>query len=224
LLHHCKIAVALLVVLVSIFPAGVFATPTTGPTTSQPRNNSAGNEIASLDRQSQPSNGKQNFKLISTSAYKDSIGSLHVVGELQNTSPDPREYVQIVSTLHDASDNIVDTGFTYTKVEVLRPGEKSPFDVIFSNEQQVQKTQRYEISSITGDVSQEKPPNLKLNVGDRYYDSIGTAHVVGEGVQVFHITPKSLEHSTMIKTKQWQQNLPTPTQTTSNRVSQRLLI
>jgi hypothetical protein len=122
----------------------------------------------------------------------DSIGALHVVGELQNTSPDPRDYVQIVSTLHDASDNIVDTGFTFSEVEVLRPGEKSPFDVIFSDEQQVQKTQRYEISSITGDVSQAKPANLKLNVGDSYYDSIGAAHIVGEvtnnGPGVSHYT------------------------------------
>jgi hypothetical protein len=103
--------------------------------------------------------------------------------------------VKIVSTLHDASDNILDTGFTYSEVEVLRPGEKSPFDVIFNNEQQVEKTQRYEISSITGDITQEKPANLKLSVGDSCYDSIGTAHTVGEvtnnGPSVSHYTKVS---------------------------------
>jgi hypothetical protein len=191
LLHNRKIAITLLVALFSLTTAGVFATPA-GPAASQLRNNSAGNEIASLDQQSQPSNGKQDIQLISSSSYKDSIGSLHVVGELQNTSPDPREFVKIVSTLHDASDNILDTGFTYSEVEVLRSGEKSPFDVIFNNEQQVEKTQRYEISSITGDITQEKPANLKLNVGDSYYDSIGSAHVVGEvtnnGSGVSHYT------------------------------------
>ena len=40
--------------------------------------------------------------------------------------------------------------------------------------------QRYEISSITSEISQEKPANLKLNVGDTFYDSISSAHVVGE--------------------------------------------
>ena len=122
MLHDRKIAITLLVALFSLTPAGVFATPA-GPAASQLRNNSGGNEIASLDQQSQPSNGKQDIQLISSSSYKDSIGSLHVVGELQNTSPDPREYVKIVSTLHDASDSILDTGFTYSEVEVLRPGE-----------------------------------------------------------------------------------------------------
>jgi hypothetical protein len=138
LLNDSKIAITLLVALFSLTTADSFATPTTGPTTSQPRNNSAGNEIASLDQQSQPSKGKQDFQLISSSSYRDSIGSLHVIGELQNTSPEPREYVKIVSTLHDSSDAILDTSFTYSEVEVLRPGEKSPFDVIFSNEQQAQ--------------------------------------------------------------------------------------
>lgn len=121
----------------------------------------------------------RDINLLSSSSYVDSIGTLHVVGELQNTSPEPREFVEIVATLRDPSGNILDSSFTYSDVEVLRPGEKSPFDVIFSNEQQVQKTQRYEISSITSDITQEKPANLKLNVGDTFY-AINSAHVVGE--------------------------------------------
>jgi hypothetical protein len=187
--------VTLLNVLVLLLLTDEFGTPIAGPAISQPQDNAVGSEIASLDQQSQPSNSTQDIQLISSSAYKDSIGSLHVIGELQNTSPDPREYVKIVSTLRNPSDTILDTSFTYSEVEVLRPGEKSPFDLIFSNEQQVQNTQRYEISSITGDVSQAKPANLQLNVGDSYYDSIGSAHVVGEvtnnGPGVSHYTKVS---------------------------------
>lgn len=88
MLHNRKIAIILLVALFSLTPAGVFATPA-GPAALQLRNNSAGNETASLEQQFQPSNGKQDIQLISSSSYKDSIGSLYVIGELQNTSPDP---------------------------------------------------------------------------------------------------------------------------------------
>jgi hypothetical protein len=84
----------------------------------------------------------RDINLISSSSYMDSIGSLHVVGELQNTSPEPRKFVEMVATLRDPSGNILDSDFTYSNVELLRPGEKSPFDITFSNEQQVQKTQR----------------------------------------------------------------------------------
>jgi hypothetical protein len=65
----------------------------------------------------------RDINLLSSSSYMDSIGSLHVVGELQNASPEPRESVKIVATLRDPSGNILDSSFTYSKVEVLRPGE-----------------------------------------------------------------------------------------------------
>ena len=63
------------------------------PAHSQLQSNGVGSEIAG-----QSSNSNQDIQLI-TSAYMDSIGSLHVIGELQNTSPDPREFMKIVATL-----------------------------------------------------------------------------------------------------------------------------
>jgi hypothetical protein len=197
------ILVLLLLVLTCSSPANISANASSIAELSPSSPPSSGATIAELDptptlqpppvqRQEVPQNTQgvttntsdtantRNINLLSSSSYMDSIGSLHVVGELQNTSPDPREFVKIVSTLHDVSDNILDTGFTYSEVEVLRPGEKSPFDVIFNNEQQVQEISRYEISSITGDVSQAKPASLRLAAGNSYYDSIGSAHVVGE--------------------------------------------
>lgn len=167
--------------------------PITAISSSSPN---SGANIAELDSASQqqvvPQNAQgvtantnntantNDVNLLSSSSYVDSIGSLHVIGEVQNTSPEAREFVEIVATLRDPSGNILDSGFTYSHLEVLRPGEKSSFDLIFSNEQQVQKTQRYDISSINSETSQEKPANLKLNFGDSYYDSINYAHIVGE--------------------------------------------
>ena len=88
MLHNRKIAIILLVALFSLTPAGVFATPVVQPLYNLEITQS-GNETASLEQQFQPSNGKQDIQLISSSSYKDSIGSLYVIDELQNTSPDP---------------------------------------------------------------------------------------------------------------------------------------
>ena len=60
----------------------------------------------------------RDVNLLSSSSYIDSIGSLHVIGELQNTSPEPREFVEIVATLRDPSGNILGSSFTYSEVEV----------------------------------------------------------------------------------------------------------
>jgi hypothetical protein len=188
------ISVLLLLLLTCSLPITTVSSPSTGGTTIAGLDSAPVSQQPQAQQQGVPQNTQgvitntntsntantRDVNLISSSSYVDSIGSLHVVGELQNTSPEPREFVEIVATLRDPSGNILDSSFTYSDVEVLRPGEKSPFDVIFSNEQQVQKTQRYEISSITSEISQEKPANLKLNYGDSYYDSIGYAHVVGE--------------------------------------------
>jgi hypothetical protein len=36
----------------------------------------------------------RNINLLSSSSYISSIGSLHVIGEIQNTSPNPREFIK----------------------------------------------------------------------------------------------------------------------------------
>ena len=186
------VSILLLLLLTCSLPITAVSSPSAGGTTIAGLDSAPVSQQSQVQQQAVPQNTQgvttntsntTNFRdinLLSSSSYVDSIGSLHVVGELQNTSPEPREFVEIVATLRDPSGNVLDSGFTFSEIEVLRPGEKSPFDVIFSNEQQVQKTQRYEISSITSDITQEKPANLGLNVGDTFYDSINSAHVVGE--------------------------------------------
>src|SRR5689334_1090685 len=45
----------------------------------------------------------------STSMYKDSIGNIHIVGELQNNFRYPINFVQVIATLYDASKQVVGT-------------------------------------------------------------------------------------------------------------------
>src|SRR5918994_1712666 len=177
-LKFIPFSVLLLFVLIWSLPITAVSSPSpTGGTGIAELDSSSGPQEPPVQQQAVPQNAQGttsnigDVNLLSSSSYVDSIGSLHVVGELQNTSPEPREFVEIVATLRGPSGNILDSSYTYSDVEVLRPGEKSPFDVIFSNEQQVQQTQRYDISSIASEISQEKPANLRLNFGDSYYDS-----------------------------------------------------
>jgi hypothetical protein len=81
--------------------------------------------------------------------------------------------------LYDSTNKIVDTAFTYTDVDILRPSEKSPFDVILDNRGQVDQASSYKLS-VSSESSSPKPSLLKLTVGDNYYDSLGYAHILGE--------------------------------------------
>lgn len=124
-------------------------------------------------------NDNSNVKLLSSTRYNDSIDYLHVIGEVQNTSPDAQKYIKVTATFYDSTNRIVGTGFTFTDVDVLRPGEKSPFDVILDNKAQSEKVQNYRLV-VSSDNTEPKPANLKLTIGDNYYDDIGYVHVLGE--------------------------------------------
>jgi hypothetical protein len=96
--------------------------------------------------------------------------------------------------VYDSANRIVDTPFTYTDVDVLRPGEKSPFDIILDDKDQISKASRYELS-VSSVNSDPKPSNLKLTIGDNYYDDLGYAHVLGEVTDLEHSDANIFEDS-----------------------------
>jgi hypothetical protein len=120
------------------------------------------------------------ISILSSSSFTDDIGAYHIVGEVKNNSPiDSMNYVKIVATLYDDTGKVVGTDFTYTDVDVLRPAEKSSFEIILTDITQSQKVSSYKLST-SGDKTQALPASLKLSVGDSHLDNIGDFHIVGE--------------------------------------------
>ena len=106
-------------------------------------------------------NNNNDIRLLSSSDYKDELDYFHVIGEVENTSPDAQEFIKVTSSFYDSSNKIVGTSFAYTDVDVLRPGEKSPFDIILHNKDQSKKVSSYKLA-ISSDDSDPKPSYLKL--------------------------------------------------------------
>jgi hypothetical protein len=69
----------------------------------------------------------------SHNSYINSIGHLHVIGEVENNSPVIAEFVKIIGTFYDANGNVVGTSSTYADPTDIHPGEKAPFDLILSD-------------------------------------------------------------------------------------------
>jgi hypothetical protein len=74
------------------------------------------------------------------------FGSLYIVGEVKNNLSSMVNYVQIVGTFYDAGGTIIDSDFTYTDLDYLRPGEKSPFRLIISDEAVASRIENYTLS------------------------------------------------------------------------------
>jgi hypothetical protein len=66
-------------------------------------------------------------------SFIDSIGSLHVVGEVQNNTPNPANFVKVTGTFYSKGNEVVATDFTYTSPRDIAPGDKAPFEIILTS-------------------------------------------------------------------------------------------
>jgi hypothetical protein len=73
------------------------------------------------------------LKVSSSNAFMDDLGYMHVVGEVQNTTPNPVSFVKATGTFYDKANNVVATDFAYTNPTDLGPGQKAPFEIILTS-------------------------------------------------------------------------------------------
>jgi|SRR5215208_5652128 len=89
---------------------------TTEPATTTTQTSSSTTDTAHSNR---------SVNYLSSSSYKDNIGYLHVIGEVQDTSPDAQKFIKVTATFYDSAKRIVDTSFAFTDVDVLTRGNVS---------------------------------------------------------------------------------------------------
>jgi hypothetical protein len=53
----------------------------------------------------------------------------HIIGEIRNNTESPMGFVKIVVTLYDDNNTMTGNDFTFTLLNVIPPGGKSPFDL-----------------------------------------------------------------------------------------------
>ena len=136
--------------------------------------------VAPLTQYTYAQTTNNDISILSQTSYVDSIDYFHVVGEVQNNAATPMEFVEITATFYDAAGKVVGTGSGYTDMDILRPAERSPFEILLTDTEQSKKTDNYKLSVSGDETIESKPANLKLNVGDSFTDSIDNYHIVGE--------------------------------------------
>jgi hypothetical protein len=113
------------------------------------------------------------------SLYRDSIGTIHIVGVLINPFTFPIQSVQVTASAHNANHQLISTGSTYAnQPDQLRPREKSGFDIIVTSG--LENAFNYELSVSYEKAGTLKPAALYLYMGQSSIDSGGTYHLLGE--------------------------------------------
>ncbi len=100
---------------------------------------------------------------------------LYIIGEVENTSNTPMEYVKLVATLYDDKDSVVGTESTYTILDVIPPGGRSPFEMMTSDWDGMTRY-KLQVQSSEGDL----PETLVSVVSHRQRIDGDYYHIVGE--------------------------------------------
>ena len=121
------------------------------------------------------------FEIRNTGDYVARRGTqpvLYVLGEVVNNTASNADFVRINATFLDAGDDVVETDFTYSCVEVLGPGDDSPFSIGLADPSPDIVGYRL---SVEGDASSD-PVLSELDISD-----VTTELVSLDGLETFHV-------------------------------------
>jgi hypothetical protein len=68
----------------------------------------------------------------SNNAYTDSLGRIHIVGQVTNYSTSTAQNVQVLATLYDINNNIIISLPSVTNPQDILPSQQALFDIIIS--------------------------------------------------------------------------------------------
>jgi hypothetical protein len=116
--------------------------------------------------------------VLSSSSFVDDVGC-HIVGEVQNTYASSVN-VEMIANLYNETGTKVGTSFGYTILDVVPPGAKASFDLLFSEAAIIQQIESYSLIVSYQFRSSEKPGGLKILGNSSHINQFGDLHVVGE--------------------------------------------
>jgi hypothetical protein len=115
--------------------------------------------------------------LMSSHEYEDDLGFFTIVGEVRNDLQMNVGRVLITATFYNASGNVIEEVSTSTMMDILLPGQRSPFALILPRPEDL-----WEYSlRITARPTLEQPlAGLEVVQSHTYEDEVGFYHVTGE--------------------------------------------
>jgi hypothetical protein len=121
-----------------------------------------------------------NVKILSHSSFYDSLNTLWVVGEVENTGDIATQFTKVTATFYNSSNQVVAVETGYTEIDVLLPGRKSPFDIMLSESDGSLKVYNYSLTVSWDNYAAGKPLALQILSNSSRIDELGYMHVLGE--------------------------------------------
>jgi hypothetical protein len=80
------------------------------------------------------------------SSYVSSLGTFHVIGEVENTGSQSVALVSITGTFYDSNNTEIATDSSLATLETIPPGIKSPFEVVVTDQNKAEKVHNYTLA------------------------------------------------------------------------------
>jgi len=132
-----------------------------------------------------PISKKGTVSIRSHSHFVDLDGTFHVVGEVQNTSVIPVSHISITGVFYSNISDFLAIKRGYSPVDLLRPGERSPFEIVIKDVGVSDKIANYTLTATYANSTQAglnlKPAYLGINITRQFADSkTGLYHMEGK--------------------------------------------
>jgi hypothetical protein len=110
-----------------------------------PETNSTSSSNSTSNSTSSENPNAADIVLLSQKLKKSSFGYRDLVGQVKNIGSDSAAYVEILLTVYDKNGGVIRTESTYADVDLLKPGQKSPFK-FFASADDFKGMDHYELS------------------------------------------------------------------------------
>ena len=119
------------------------------------------------------------IEFLTTSEVIDTLGYLHVFGEVQNIGSQNVKFVEITGTFYNVEPVVIGTEYTFTMLDQLEPGQKSPFDLFIMNVKTSVEVTSYKLT-VTVSEANAKLRGLQILSYSNSIDGLGYLEIVGE--------------------------------------------
>lgn len=119
-------------------------------------------------------------KINSHSSFYSILNTYYVVGEVENTGDMATRFTKITATFYNSSNQVIAIEDGYASIDVLLPGRKSPFSVMFNEWDGSLNVQNYTLSVSWDNYAAGKALGLEILLSSNYVDTYGNFHVTGE--------------------------------------------
>jgi hypothetical protein len=115
------------------------------------------------------------------SSYVSSVGTFHVVGEVENTGIQSVAFVSVTGTFYDSNNTIIVTESSFATLEIIPPDVKSPFEVVVTDQNQAEKVHNYTLAVTQHSITTKNlTKTLIILSNSSHISPSGFLNIVGE--------------------------------------------